>query len=182
MHARSLNTTRLIMLFCLARQSTAQEHAVFPESQPPLYVPPLPPPAPPPAHSSSSGSILSRAFQSLTHALDPVPSGFDAHVDARPETLPGSLSNDSPSPVTNHANDAEQELDPSVPGGRAPIGAWAWANYTRPAEEIWPQCSSLPNCLKFSGEQGCEKWKTIANYPVFKNTLCWRGIGSLIMT
>ena len=174
MHIGSLVGTRIILWSSLTLQITAQEDVVFSQSQPSLDVPPLlPPPPPPPApssssssSSSSSGSLLSRAFQSLAHALDPVPDGFDAHVAVRPE-LPSESSSSGLSPgSTNQEADTDRGHDPSVPGGRAPVGAWAWVNYTRPAEEIWPQCSSLPNCLKFSSEKGCDKWKSIANYPV----------------
>ena len=85
--------------------------------------------------------LLARTLSTLTHALDPVPAGVGVHVELRPGSSPAA--DVPPAPST-----------------------WSWSNYTRPAEDVWPQCSKTPNCLAFSAAPGCEKWKQIAKYPV----------------
>lgn len=101
-------------------------------------------------------SLISRGglLSSLSHALDPV----------SPVELEHRVTRDSTHVAfsTDETKDQQHStLDTN------PTTSWSWSNYTFPAHDIWPQCSSTPNCLKFSfDKQGCEKWKQVASYPI----------------
>lgn len=67
-----------------------------------------------------------------------------------------------PSPVVLQKKETSQVRPTQITG----TSSWSWSNYTRNAAEIWPECSSLPDCLRFTPGNQCSKWKQISNYPV----------------
>jgi hypothetical protein len=120
-------------------------------------------PAPPMISHASFGPP--GLFSSLSHALDPIPP-LEPH---RVPRVSSSDPNSAPPPLP----DLPSEEPPPLPlqtqqqHTSTPHTSWSWGNYTFPPRDIWPQCSSLPNCLKFNIQvKGCEKWKQVGSYPI----------------
>ena len=117
--------------------------------------------------SQSNIAILDESSSSESSPISPVLRSallpFTAQLPQSP-SLSSSLPSSSRSPVAHRRVESEVKNNQHV-------ATWIRKeNYSKPAFSDWPQCSSrMDNCLPMRQtplNDGCERWRNIADYPV----------------